>query len=157
MEKPMFTVRAPRRSLGAAALVGIGVMAGIDEIIFHQLLQWHHFFDRSTPVVGLLSDGLLHAAELMAIVAGFFLLLSLRRDRALVVSWAWAGFFIGMGGFQLFDGIVSHKVLGIHQIRYGVNILPYDLVWNLSALVLLGIGLWLWRRAKLNMPSIPLG
>src|SRR5690625_3784993 len=136
MEKPMFTVRAPRRSLGAAALVGIGVMAGIVDIICHQLLQWYHFFDRSTPVVGLLSDGLLHAAELMAIVAGFFLLLSLRRDRALVVSWAWAGFFIGMGGFQLFDGIVSHKVLGSHQIRYGGNILPYALVWASSALLL---------------------
>lgn len=84
-------------------------------------------------------------------------LLSLRHGTALVVSWGWAGFVIGMGGFQLFDGIVSHKVRGIHQIRYGVNILPYDLVWNLSALVLLGIGLWLWRRAKLNLPSIPLG
>src|SRR5690625_7797071 len=118
MEKPMFTVRAPRRSLGAAALVGIGVMAGIDEIIFHQLLQWHHFFDRSTPVVGLLSDGLLHAAELMAIVAGFFLLLSFRRDGAVVVSLAWAGFFIGMGGFQLFVGIFKRKVIGILTYRY---------------------------------------
>lgn len=153
METRPFTLRAPGRSLGAAALVGIGVMAGIDEIIFHQLLQWHHFFDRSTPVVGIVSDGLLHAAELLAIVAGFFLLLNLRRDRALLVNWAWAGFFIGMGGFQLFDGIVSHKVLGIHQIRYGVNILPYDIVWNLSALVLLGIGLWLWRRARANAPA----
>src|SRR5690625_3662325 len=139
MYKPMFTVRSPRRSFGAAALVGIVVMAGIDEIIFHQLLQWHHFFDRSTPVVGLLSDGLLHAAELMAIVAGFFLLLSLRRDRALGVSWAWAGFFIGMGGFQLFDGIVSHKGLGIHQIRYGVTIFLYDLLCCMSAFALCGI------------------
>lgn len=155
MEQRNFTVGAPARSLRAAALVGIGVMAGIDEIVFHQLLQWHHFFDRSTPVIGLLSDGILHAAELIAIVAGFFLLLNLRRDRALVVSWAWAGFFIGMGGFQLFDGIVSHKVLGIHQIRYGVNILPYDIVWNLSALVLLCIGLWLWRRAKARAPAAP--
>src|SRR5690625_3153277 len=113
MEKPMFTVRAPRRSLGAAALVGIGVMAGIDEIIFHQLLQWHHFFDRSTPVVGLLSDGLLHAAELMAIVAGFFLLLSLRRDRELGDGWAWGGLFIGVGGVEVFGASVSARGLGL--------------------------------------------
>src|SRR5690625_7677478 len=118
MEKPMFTVRAPRRSLGAAALVGIGVMAGIDEIIFHQLLQWHHFFDRSTPVVGLLSDGLLHAAELMAIVAGIFLVLCFSRGRAAVVSWDWAGFFMRLGGIRLFDGTIGHRVGSNHQVRY---------------------------------------
>lgn len=155
MDTGTVAVRAPGRSLGAAALVGIGVMAAIDEILFHQLLQWHHFFDRSTPALGLVSDGLLHAGELLAVVAGFFLLLTLHRRRLLMVRWAWAGFFMGMGGFQLFDGIVSHKVLGIHQIRYGVNILPYDLVWNLSALLLLGVGLWLWRRAKAQALLVP--
>lgn len=138
----------PRLSLGYAALIGIGVMAGVDEIIFHQLLQWHHFFDRATPAIGILSDGLLHAAELIALVAGFFLIAELARHRRLAVNWAWAGFFLGMGGFQLFDGIVSHKLLRIHQIRYGVDPLLYDLVWNLSALVLLLVGVWLYRRAK---------
>lgn len=47
----------PRRSTIATFLIGIGLMAGIDEIIFHQVLAWHHFFDRSTPAVSLLSDG----------------------------------------------------------------------------------------------------
>ncbi|PMR72734.1 DUF2243 domain-containing protein [Billgrantia endophytica] len=141
-------VTSPRRSLWYAVLVGAGVMAGIDEILFHQILQWHHFFDHATPAVGILSDGLLHAAELLAIVAGFFLLTDLARRRQLAVSWAWAGVFLGMGGFQLFDGIVNHKLLRIHQIRYGVDLLVYDLTWNLSALVLLGVGIWLYRRAS---------
>ncbi len=132
----------------AGALIGVGIMAAVDEIIFHQLLAWHHFYDRSTPTIGLLTDGLLHAAELIAIVAGFFLLLDLRRSHSLATLRAWAGFFLGMGGFQLFDGVVDHKVLRLHQIRYVPNVLPYDIAWNLAALGLLLIGLLLTKRAR---------
>jgi len=32
-------------SFFSAVPLGIGVMAAIDKIIFHQLLAWHHFFD----------------------------------------------------------------------------------------------------------------
>ncbi len=138
----------PSRSAWATALVGVGLMAGVDEIIFHQLLGWHHFYDRATPAIGLLSDGLLHAAELLALVAGFFLLLDLRRNNALYPAWAWAGFLLGAGAFQLFDGIVNHKVLRLHQIRYGVNLLPYDLLWNAAALALIVAGLTLLLRAR---------
>src|SRR3546814_12469516 len=86
-------------------------MAAIDEIIFHQVLAWHHFFDQSTPAIGLVSDGLLHSAELIILVAGFFMFSDVRARRALAHKSAWAGFFIGAGGFQLFDGIIDHKVL----------------------------------------------
>lgn len=138
----------PKRSGWAAALVGIGVMAAVDEIIFHQLLGWHHFYDRSTPMIGLVSDGILHATELVAIVGGFFVLIGLRGRRALAQDWAWAGFFIGLGGFQLFDGIINHKVFRLHQIRYGVPLLPYDLAWNLAGLLLLAVGVLLLTRAR---------
>jgi uncharacterized membrane protein len=137
-----------KRSAISAALIGIGIMAAVDEIVFHQLLGWHHFYDLSTPMVGLISDGLLHAAELIMIVAGFFLFADLRRRGELAHGWAWAGFFLGAGGFQLFDGIVDHKLLRVHQIRYGVDLLPYDIGWNLFALVLLLIGAGLAFRAR---------
>ncbi len=132
----------------ATLLIGIGIMAAVDEIIFHQLLGWHHFYDLSTPEIGLLTDGLLHSAELVAIVAGFFMLADLRRQHSFVPMRGWAGFFIGAGGFQLFDGIVDHKLLRVHQIRYDVDVLPYDLAWNIGALILLIIGIVLVRRAK---------
>jgi uncharacterized membrane protein len=132
----------------AGALVGVGVMAAIDEIIFHQLLAWHHFYDHSTAEIALLSDGLLHAAELVAIVAGFFRLLDLRRNQALIKARAWAGFFLGLGAFQLFDGVVDHKVLRVHQVRNVENILPYDIAWNSVGLMLLLIGVWLTRDVK---------
>ncbi|GAA3946367.1 DUF2243 domain-containing protein [Allohahella marinimesophila] len=142
---------AARRSLWSAALIGVGIMAAVDEIIFHQLLGWHHFYDGSTPVIGLMSDGFLHAAELIALVAGFFLLLDARRHRALMSSYVWAGFFFGAGAFQVFDGIIDHKVLRLHQIRYEVeNLLIYDLAWNAVGLLLILIGWMIFRRGKNN-------
>lgn len=137
------------RSLLATLFIGIGLMAGIDEIIFHQVLAWHHFFDRDTPAIALLSDGLLHAAELLLLVAGFLMFADLRYRRALAPRWAWAGLFLGLGGFQLFDGIVDHKVLRLHQIRYGIeNLLLYDTLWNGAALILLVIGFVLLSQAR---------
>lgn len=141
-----------RRSLWATMLIGAGLMAAVDEIAFHQLLAWHHFYDLATPAIGLLADGLLHSAELIAIVAGFFLFADLQRRRALAPLWAWAGFFLGAGGFQLLDGILIHKLLRLHQIRYGVWLLPYDLVWNAFGLALLLGGLALALRARAAAP-----
>lgn len=138
----------PRRSLAVCALIGAAVMAAADEIVFHQILHWHHFYDRSTSGLALLSDGLLHTAELLALVTGFFLYADLRRRGALAPAPAWAGFFLGMGAFQLFDGIVDHKLLRLHQIRYGVEIAPYDWAWNLAGLLLLLTGAVLGLRAR---------
>jgi uncharacterized membrane protein len=133
--------------MAVCALIGMALMAAVDEIVFHQLLGWHHFYDRSTTGVGLLSDGLLHTAELLALVAGFFLYADLRRRRALAVAHARAGLFLGLGAFQLFDGTVDHKLLRVHQIRYGVDVTPYDWAWNLGGLALLLVGGVLALRA----------
>jgi uncharacterized membrane protein len=139
---PGTTGRTERsRSLWVCALIGVGLMAAVDEIVFHQLLGWHHFYDRSTSEVALMSDGFLHAAELVVLVAGFFLFADLRRRNALATRSGWAGLFLGLGGFQLWDGLVDHKVLRLHQVRYGVDVLPYDLAWNGAAVLLLAVGL----------------
>lgn len=136
-----------RRSVMAALPLGIAAMAAIDEIVFHQLLAWHHFFDRATPVIALFSDGLLHSAELILMVLGVFLFARLWQERAVHRRAAQGGFLLGMGGFQLFDGIVDHKILGIHQIRYVENLWIYDLCWNGVAFLLLLAGAVLVRRA----------
>ncbi|MEU4011545.1 DUF2243 domain-containing protein [Streptomyces pseudogriseolus] len=138
----------PRTSLLVCAVVGAAVMAAVDEIVFHQLLHWHHFYDRSTSGVALMSDGLLHTAELLALVAGLFLFADLRRRRALAPGHAWSGVFLGAGAFQVFDGIVDHKVLRVHQVRYGVDVTPYDWAWNTAGLLLLLLGGVLWVRAR---------
>ncbi|TCD22486.1 DUF2243 domain-containing protein [Pseudomonas sp. IC_126] len=142
-----------RGSLIATIFLGIGLMAAVDEIVFHQILAWHHFFDRSTPAISLLSDGLLHAAELLMLAAGFYLFVKLSRERAVSRLHAWAGLFFGAGGFQLFDGIVDHKLLRLHQVRYVDNLLPYDLAWNGFGILLLVIGVVIWRRAGASRPT----
>lgn len=138
-----------RSSALSAGLIGVAMMSTIDEIVFHQLLAWHHFYDRSTTDTALLSDGLLHAAELVALVAGFFWFSDLRRRNALAPKVAWGGFFIGAGLFQLWDGLVDHKLLEFHQVRYGVDLLPYDLAWNLAGIAILAAGIGItWRNLR---------
>lgn len=130
-----------RRNLGSGLLVGLGFIAFLDETVFHQLLHWHHFYDKSTTDVGLVSDGFFHAFSWFATISGFFLLADLRRRQAFwKVRW-WGGVLLGAGVFQLYDGIVQHKLMEIHQIRYVNNIWIYDLVWNLSAMLIIMIGI----------------
>jgi uncharacterized membrane protein len=144
--------RAPAdrpRSLRVGAVIGVALMAAVDTVVFHQVLGWHHFYDRSTPDIGLLSDGLLQTAYLALLVGGFFAFADLRRRAAVAARSAWAGFLLGAGGFQLFDGIVDHKVLRLHQVRRDVDdLLVYDLVWNGAAVVLLVLGLALARASR---------
>jgi len=130
----------------SGVLAGVGLIAFVDETVFHQLLHWHHFYDRSTPDAGLVSDGLFHAFGFVAVVSGLFLLADLRRRRSLVVRRWVGGVLLGAGVFQLYDGLVQHKVLGLHQIRYGVELLPYDLSWNVVAAVLVVVGAVLTLR-----------
>ena len=54
------------RNHWSGILFGIGMVAFIDEAVFHQLLHWHHFYDKSTTEIGLVSDGFFHAFSWLA-------------------------------------------------------------------------------------------
>jgi uncharacterized membrane protein len=134
--------------LASGALLGVGTASFVDQAVFHLVLGWHHFWDGSTPHAALVSDGLFHAFGFVAVVSGLFLLSDLRRRRSLVVRRWVGGVLLGAGAFQLYDGLVQHKVFGLHQIRYGVDLLPYDLTWNVLAAVLLVAGAVLTRTRR---------
>lgn len=137
------------RNFWSGLLFGIGLIAFMDEVFFHQLLQWHHFYDLATTRTGILSDGLLNSFAWFAAIFSLFMLSDLRRRNALwPVKWTGAA-FLGAGSFQLFDGLIHHKVLNLHQIRYGVDILPYDLVWNISAAIFIAIGLFILSQTRI--------
>lgn len=109
-----------KRNLWAGILFGLGLVAFLDEVIFHQLLQWHHFYDRSTTRIGILSDGLFHAFSWFATVGSLFMVADLRRRNA---WWPkrWVGAtLIGLGAFNLYDGTIQHKLL------YPSNTLRYE-------------------------------
>jgi uncharacterized membrane protein len=133
----------------SGVLAGVGLVAFVDETVFHQLLHWHHFYDKSTLELGLVSDGLFHAFGFIAVVAGLFLFADLRRRGA--VRWPrWiGGVLLGAGCFQLYDGLVQHKLLGLHQIRYGVDLVAYDVTWNvLAAIMIIAGGVLLLRTRR---------
>jgi len=137
-----------RRLLVSGLLLGLGAAGAIDEIVFHQLLHWHHFYDRASGTAGLVSDGLLHAATWSATVAGLALLADVRRRGSFAPLRWWGAVLLGAGGFQLWDGVVDHKVLRVHQVRYGVDLTGYDLAWTAGAVVLLVAGALLLARGR---------
>jgi uncharacterized membrane protein len=145
----------PNRSLlWPAVLVGIGVAGSLDEIVLHQLLRWHHFYDRGSQAAGLIADGIFHLGSTAALVIGLVLLVQRWRTGRGPLRQAVAGILLGAGGFNLYDGIVQHKLLGLHQVRAGApNNLPYDLVFIGLAAVLLVGGLLLLRAAGSPGPA----
>ena len=140
----------PSRSLlWPAVLVGIGVAGSLDEIVLHQLLRWHHFYDRGSQAAGLIADGIFHLGSTATLVIGLVLLMTRWRTGRDPLRQAVAGILLGAGGFNLYDGIIQHKLLGLHQVRAGApNNLPYDLVFIAIAAVVLLAGLLLLRLAS---------
>ncbi|XRG77507.1 DUF2243 domain-containing protein [Rossellomorea sp. GAMAL-10_SWC] len=127
-------------NLWSGILFGLGLVAFFDEAVFHQLLHWHHFYDKSTTSLGLISDGLFHAFSWFATIGSLFMFANLRRKKSLFIKRWIGGVLLGAGLFQLYDGTVQHKWMKLHQIRYNVDIMPYDLTWNISASIMTLIG-----------------
>jgi uncharacterized membrane protein len=136
--------------LWPAVLVGIGAAGSVDEIVLHQLLRWHHFYDRGSQAAGLIADGVFHLGSTAVLAVGLVLLVQRWRAGSAPMRRAVAGILVGAGGFNLYDGLVQHKLLGLHQVRAGApDNLPYDLAFvGLAAVVLLA-GLLLLRGASL--------
>nr|WP_281372048.1 DUF2243 domain-containing protein [Modestobacter versicolor] len=128
--------------------MGLGAAGAIDEIVFHQLLHWHHFYDRASGAAGLVSDGLLHAGTWSATVAGLALLADVRRRRGFAPATWWGAVLLGAGAFQVWDGVVHHKVLRLHQVRYGVDLTGYDLLWTGAGVAVLLAGVLLLLRGR---------
>ena len=130
-------------------LIGIGLAGTLDEVVLHQLLAWHHFYDRSTPTAGLVSDGLFHLFSTAVLVIGVIQLVERRRASPDPPRLALAGILIGAGGFNLYDGTIQHKLLGLHQVRAGApNNLPYDLAFLAIAATLVLAGALLLRQVR---------
>ncbi|GAD82986.1 MULTISPECIES: DUF2243 domain-containing protein, partial [Nocardia] len=57
--------------------------------------------------------------------------------------------------FELYDGTVQHKLMRLHQIRYEVDIVPYDWAWNVIAVLLLVVGVLLLGVARRRGAAAP--
>jgi uncharacterized membrane protein len=135
--------------LWPGVLVGIGIAGTLDEVILHQLLGWHHFYDRSTATVGLVSDGIFHLFSTAVLVLGAIQLVERRRTSPDPPRIALAGILLGAGCFNLYDGTIQHKLLRLHQVRPAApNDLPYDLAYLAIAAALALSGALLLRRTR---------
>ncbi len=140
--------------LWPGVLVGIGIAGTLDEVVLHQLLGWHHFYDRSTPTVGLVSDGLFHLLSTALLVIGVIQLVERRRTSPDPPRLALAGILLGAGCFNLYDGTIQHKLLGLHQVRADApNNLPYDLAFLAIAAIIALAGALLLRRTRQPTPD----
>ena len=148
MTAPRAAAGSRRRLLVSGLLLGVGAAGAVDEIVFHQLLHWHHFYDRASGAAGLVSDGLLHAFTWSATVAGLALLADVRRRRTFAPATWWGAVLVGAGAFQTWDGVVHHKLLRLHQVRYGVDLTRYDLLWTGAGLFVLLAGTVLVLRSR---------
>lgn len=131
-------------------MIGIGLVGTVDEVVLHQLLHWHHFYDRSTSEVGLVSDGIFHVVSTVLLVLGTYLVFAGREHGGEPAARRqWAAGLIGGGAFNFYDGTVQHKLLKLHQVRPGVpNQEPYDVAFIGLSLVLLAGGWWLLRQGR---------
>ena len=135
-------------------LAGVGLASTLDQVVLHQLLHWHAFLTAPGRGGELVSDGIFHLFGTAVLVAGLVLLM--RRRAELAAGWrrrsaGWV--LVGLGGFNLYDSFVQHKLLGLHQVREGVeDLLPYDVGFTLVALVALLAGLALLRAAPAPRP-----
>lgn len=136
-----------RVALVGGGVAGIGLAAVLDVIVFHLVFQTHHLFSSiytQETLAGLQQnsyyDGLFVLGMLGVMFCGVGLLWwavnrSSHRLSTLAVGGA---VLVGMGVFNVFDGIVDHYVLGIHDAVHGTSV--WNPPWILVSLVLLAAG-----------------
>ncbi len=165
IEKQQKQKQSRRSALLTGLLLGIGIAAFLDETLLHQLLQWHTFYWYTDQRGRLLSDGLFHAFSTLLLLWGTLRLWQGRTtwnsaNRNLI----FAAVLIGIGGFNLYDGLIQHIILRFHIVNelicstsashqntfLGICAadIPYEIVFDLIALFILIVGLLWWQRTK---------
>ncbi|MCY7769658.1 DUF2243 domain-containing protein [Bacillus haynesii] len=131
-------------------LFGVGIIAMIDGIIFHQLLQWHSVYmdtDRSHQIM---SDGLFHLFSLVILFIGGILLWNrgeLGSSRPQHIFWGAS--LLGAGWFNFLEGIINHHLLQIHHVNpLSPNSLLFDLAYDASGLLIILAGWMIYRKGK---------
>ena len=157
---------APESSFPTAAWIFFGLDLGgfFDDIVLHQVLQWHHMATSAVfpadTVAGLrwntLFDGLFHATTYAFALIGLILpWRSARRTHLRCSSRLFAGTaLMGSGLSNLPEGTVSYHLLGLHDVSETVPRHQW-IWWNPGFLawgaVMPNGGHWLWRRVPAGL------
>ena len=124
------------RFLAAGVVLGVGLGGFIDGITLHQIMQWHNMGSAILPphtmqamAQNMVWDGMFHAATLLIVLIGVFMLW--REGRAGLApesaTMLVGQMFFGWGGFNLSEGIIDHHLLNLHHVRdLPVHVPQYD-------------------------------
>jgi uncharacterized membrane protein len=143
--------RANRFPTSAGVLLGLGLGAFFDGIVFHQLLQWHHMLSGWYPLNSIDNirlnttwDGLFHSVAYILVLAGLYLLWQrARRSGRRWSRWQCLGaILLGWGIFNLVEGVIDHEILRLHQVNETVPN-GQRIFWD--------IGFLLWGTAMIVM------
>jgi uncharacterized membrane protein len=153
--------RRRRSVLLTGVLLGIGIASFLDETILHQLLQWHTFYWDTDQRGRILSDGIFHVFSTSLLLWGAYRLWRTPRDwmqshRGALL----AAILIGLGGFQIYDGLFDHLVFHVHLVNEQVcpvvnannsiascpQDIPYEIVFTSIGIVVLVVGILWWRQ-----------
>lgn len=143
----------------AGILIGVGMGGFIDGILLHQIFQVHNMLsNRYFPdtlvneQINMFWDGLFHAFTWIVTAWGIALLwkIAKRAEVPLITKFFVGSITLGFGLFNLIEGIIDHHVLQVHYVLQrssGPTQLFWDLAFLASGIVLIGIGIYLRRRA----------
>lgn len=143
-------VRDHRPLIIAGIVLGLGQGGFFDGIVFHQLLQWHHMFSEIAPdttIGGLqlntIGDGLFHLLDWLLTLTGLGLLWRAVIQQVVLSTTTLLGsILMGMGLFNLVEGLIDHHLFGIHHVKPGLHQTAYDLAFLGVGVLLCGVG---WR------------
>jgi len=140
-----------RTAPAAGFLLGIGLVAFVDGIVFHMLLEWHHMVSNvHSPAtleamhVNTYWDGVFHVGAWVVVVYGVALLwrAAARGDR-LPAGGAFLGYMLlGAGAFNVVEGLIDHHFLRLHHVREVPDPLLYDVTFLILGGVLLIAAGW---------------
>ncbi len=148
-----------RRSLLAAGVFGFGFSGLIDVLVLHHILQWHHLVSGLYPMntlnglqTNILADGLFSVGMLiiMGVGAGLLWQSERRTDVPLAMRPLAGAAIIGLGVFDVYDSVVDHALLGLHQpvgpggqpLSFGGQYNPH---WLVVSLLFIAAGYYVYR------------
>lgn len=153
------TPTVTRRALVSAGVLGFGLSGLVDVLVLHHVLQWHALVSGIYPLdtlsglrTNVRADGLFSLGMLTVagVGAGLVWRAERRTDAPLAVRPLAGATVVGLGLFDVFDGLVNHALLGLHQPTAAggtPTVLggQYNPHWLVVSLLFVGAGYYLYR------------
>jgi len=141
-----------RRGVVGAGVFGFGFSGLVDVLVLHHVLQWHHLLSGVYPMdtlsglrTNVFADGLFSLGMLVVMAVGAGLLWRAERlaSTPLGIRPLAGAAVIGLGVFDVFDAVVDHALLGLHQpLSRGGQYNPH---WLVVSLLFVGAGYYVYR------------